>query len=87
MSDPFLYEYHLPAPIRQRTVDPDAVLLYCQGRCTFVTHGSDAETDLLTRGAIHIGRLRFDPHPTSATAAVIPLSPERAALEWGSNRN
>jgi hypothetical protein len=72
------FEYHLPAaaPIRQKGADPVAAVLYLEGRCHFVGLGSHAEVDMVERGALHVGLLRFDlPVTVKSRRAVQPVSP------------
>jgi hypothetical protein len=71
------FEYHLPAaaPIRQKGAEPIAAVLYLEGRCHFVGRGSHAEIELVERGALHVGLLRFDlPVTVKSRHAVQPVS-------------
>jgi hypothetical protein len=83
------FEIRRIAPVRQRGVGPVAHVLYHAGTCHFVSQGSDAEIDLLKRGAVHIGRLSFDAHkaPASSKNRLVEVTPEEASLSWGSNLN
>jgi len=89
MPESFEYEFRTALSLRQRGADSSASLLFHAGRCHFVTCGSRHEAELLERGALLIGTLRFDAPPGGAGRRVESVSAETfsAAPAWGSTRN
>jgi hypothetical protein len=59
------YEQQTFAPRRRRSEYPRAVVLFLEDRLHFATQASFAEHELLARGAVPVGFLRFDPIPSS----------------------
>ena len=82
-------EIRLIAPARQRGVAPVALVLHHAGTCHIVTQGSHAELDLVGRGAVHIGRVSFDPPrpPPSTLHRFVEVATGEASLCWGSTHN
>jgi hypothetical protein len=65
MTENSAYEQQTFAPRRRRSEYPRAVVLFLEGRLHFATQASLAEHELLARGAVPVGFLRFDAIPSS----------------------
>lgn len=74
-------------PVRRDGGVAAAALIFHAGRSHVVAHRSEAERELLERGALHVGMVRFD---GSAAASRPPRRLELAPASvgaWGSSRN
>jgi hypothetical protein len=65
MTENYAYEQQTFAPRRRRSEYPRAVVLFLEDRLHFATEASLAEHELLARGAVPVGFLRFDAVPSS----------------------
>lgn len=90
MMQKFEYGQQTLVPVRYHGGFPCAVVLFLGGDLHFATHRSAAERELLARGAIHVGMLRFDAVPAEValqSMAVLSGDPVSLRQLWGSTRN
>jgi hypothetical protein len=65
-------------------------VLFLDGRCCFVTQGTDAEREWLDAGAVHVGLVRFDTPPAGPPrGSLLPLDVTSGfgLSTWGSGHS